>query len=261
MCRITSFLTKYLWGGVNPLIEENSIEDDIIEESKPNLNEFENIEHNSEIIKEKNTYKDMVVLLDCGHAEKTCGKRKQRDDGSYYFEYISNREIGRIVANKLENLGIKYHFVENLDDPNDKGLTARANTANEYCAKYGKNNCIFISLHSNACGNGDEWKDSARGWSIYTTKGKTKSDEYATIFFEEAEKIFPQYDMTLRKDMSDGDPDYEENFTVIYKTLCPAVLVEAFFYTSHKDLAFLDSEIGKNACADVIVNGIKRIMS
>ena len=47
----------------------------------------------------------------------------------------------------------------------------------------------------------------ARGWSAYTTKGETKSDKYATILYEEAENLLPRFNMTVRKDMSDGDPD------------------------------------------------------
>lgn len=61
-------------------------------------------------------------------------------------------------------------------------------------------------------------------FSLDIPKSKTNSDEYGTVLFEEAQKILPNYGMTLRKDMTDGDPDYE-NFTVIYKTKCPSALV------------------------------------
>jgi len=65
--------------------------------------------------------------------------------------------------------------------------------------------------------------------------------------------------MTLRKDMSDGDPDYEENFTVIYKTKCPAVLTENLFMDNKTDVAFLMSDEGRNVITDIHVNAIKRI--
>lgn len=238
-------------------------EPDLPIENVPEETEPDNNVTEPEIIMVENFHwNGKVVLLDCGHAKETPGKRSpKRTDGTRFYEYESNRQIGRIIANKLEKLGIKYHFVEDLDDTADKGLSARAATANQYCSKYGAGNCIFISLHSNACGSGDEWKDSARGWSIYTTKGTTKSDACATIFFNEAQAILPNYGMTLRKDMSDGDPDYEENFTVIYKTNCPSVLIEAMFYTSHQDLAFLDSDEGREALSQIVVNGIKKICS
>ena len=33
----------------------------------------------------------------------------------------------------------------------------------------------------------------------------------------------------IRRDYSDGDPDWEENFYILSKTKCPAVLTENFF--------------------------------
>lgn len=222
-----------------------------------NNKEESKVEKEEELMGE---YNGKVILLDCGHAKSTAGKRSpKRDDGTQFFEYVSNRQIGVLIAKKIKNLGVRYHYVMSLDEEKDKSLTARANTANAYASKYGAGNCLLISLHSNACGDGEEWVDKARGWSVYTTKGKTNSDKYATIFYEEALKLLPDFGMTLRKDTQDGDPDYEENFTVIYKTSCPAVLIEALFYTSRVDLEFLDSDLGREVLSDIIVNGIKRI--
>lgn len=204
-----------------------------------------------------NVEKDMVILLDNGHAKSTPGKRSPKfEDGYQFFEYEFNRDIVKRIAKKLDILGIKYHIlVPEID--RDIALSTRAARANQYCDRYGKENCLFISVHANAAGNGS-WMNG-RGWSIYTTKGKTKSDEYATIFFEEASKLLPLYGMTLRKDMSDGDPDYEENFTVIYKTKCPAVLTENLFQDNKTDVEFLRSDKGRDVIADIHVNAIKRI--
>ena len=102
---------------------------------------------------------------------------------------------------------------------------------------------------------------NARGWCIYTTRGKTKSDEYATIFYEEAEKILPKHGLSLRKDLSDGDPDQEADFTVIYKTACPAVLTENLFMDNKEDCKFLLSEEGRDIIAQVHVNAIRRIIN
>lgn len=198
-------------------------------------------------------YNGMVILLDNGHAKSTAGKRSP---DSSLMEYAFNREIVNRIALKLERLGIKYHIIcPEINE--DIALSVRAERANSYANKYGKNKCLFISVHGNASGNGD-WMN-ARGWSIYTTKGKTKSDDYATIFYEEAYKILPFYGMCVRKDMSDGDPDYEANYTVIYKTICPAVLTENLFYDNKLDLEFMKSESGKDKIADIHVNAIKRI--
>ena len=102
---------------------------------------------------------------------------------------------------------------------------------------------------------------NARGWCIYTTRGKTKSDEYATIFYEEAGKVLSKYGIPLRKDMSDGDVDQEANYTVIYNTICPAVLTENLFMDNKEDCKFLLSEQGRDAIAQLHVNAIKRIIN
>lgn len=204
-----------------------------------------------------NGYNGKVILLDNGHASTTPGKRSPMlEDGSQFFEYEFNRDIVKRIAKRLDVLGIKYHILVPEVDK-DIALSIRANRANNYCKQYGTNNCVFVSVHANAAGNGD-WMN-ARGWSIWTTKGKTKADAVATVFYEEAEKLLPNYGMSVRKDMSDGDPDYEANFTVLYKTLCPAVLTENLFMDNKIDVRFLMSNIGRNIITDVHVNAIKRL--
>ena len=200
----------------------------------------------------------MVVLLDNGHAKCTCGKRSPKfEDGRQFFEYEFNRDIVKRISQKLEDSNIKYEIITPEIDE-DVRLSVRANRANEYCKKYGAKNCLFISVHANAGANSG-W-GSGRGWSVYTTKGVTKSDAIATIFYEEAEKILPQYEMTLRKDISDGDPDFEEDFTVIYMTKCPSILTENLFMDNKKDVEFLMSDCGRNVIADIHVNAIKRLI-
>ena len=197
----------------------------------------------------------MYYVLDCGHALTTPGKRSPDHQ---FFEYEYNRIIGRRVAERLNDLGVEYCFTYPIDEPYDLSLTSRANVVNKVSREKGAGNVLFISIHSNAAGNGKEWKN-AKGWSVWTTKGETKSDKYATLFFEEAEKICRKYGRTLRNDTSDGDPDLESNFTVIFKTICPSILIEEFFYDNEEEMNWLLSEEGKTACTEIIVNTIKRI--
>lgn len=197
-----------------------------------------------------------MIILDNGHASTTPGKRSPVfDDGKTQFrEYEFNRDIVRRIHAKLTAEGIESVIIVpelNYDVP----LTERANRAN----KYGRIGNLFISIHANAAGRGD-WMN-ARGWCVYTTKGVTKSDKIATVFWEEANKVFPKMNMTLRKDLSDGDPDQEANFTVIYKTVMPAILTENFFMDNRVDVQFLMSEEGREAIADVHVAAIKRVIN
>lgn len=197
----------------------------------------------------------IYIVLDCGHSIKTAGKHSP--DRSFY-EYEFNRIIGRRVAERLKELGVEYCFTYPIDDPNDMPLTARANVANKIAKEKGAGNVLLVSIHSNAACNGKQWMNAV-GFSVYSTKGKTKSDEYATVFWEEAEKVCKKYGRKIRKDMSDGDPDFESNFTVIYSTVTPAILLELFFYDNEEECRWLLSEEGKAACTEIIVNAIKRI--
>ncbi len=198
------------------------------------------------------------ILLDNGHGTDTKGKASPKfEDGRKMYECEFSRDIVKRISEELTKLKINYKIV--VPELNDIALSTRANRVNRYCQKYGKNNCLLISVHANASGNGDEWK-SARGWSVWTTKGKTKSDQYADLFYKEAEKLLPLYGMTLRKDSSDGDYDYESNFTILQKSWCPAILTENLFQDNKIDCEFLMSDKGRNVIAQIHVNAIKKII-
>lgn len=201
-----------------------------------------------------------VVLLDNGHAKSTKGKCSPLfEDGSRFYEYEFARDVVRRISEKLQKENILFKIVT-PEVEEDIPLTTRANRVNRYCQKYGKNNCILISVHANASGDGSKWMP-ARGWSVWTTKGKTKSDEYADIFYKEAKKLLPLYGMTMRQDLADGDYDFESNFTIIYKSNCPAILTENLFQDNKKDCEFLMSDKGRDVIADVHVNAIKQIIN
>jgi N-acetylmuramoyl-L-alanine amidase len=96
---------------------------------------------------------------------------------------------------------------------------------------------------------------NARGWCCFTTRGKTKSDTLAEHLYKAAERIFVGH--KIRYDRSDGDKDWEKDFDVCKKTLCPAVLTESFFYDNKEDLAYMESEEGKEAVVRCHIEGIK----
>lgn len=196
-----------------------------------------------------------VILLDNGHGQTTSGKVSP--DKSFY-EYQFNRDIVDRVSMALKLNNIPYHIIT-PEVVQDISLTERANRVNRYCTQYGPENCLLISVHANAAGDGD-WMN-ARGWSVYTTKGLTNSDKYATIFFDEANRLLPAYGQKLRADWSDGDPDWEENFTILYKARCPAILTENLFYDNKEDLKFLQSNLGRSIISQIHINAIKKASS
>ena len=216
--------------------------------------------HEEDEIKETN----IVILLDNGHARSTPGKRGPFfSDGSRFFEWEFNRDVVARIARGLDKLKIKYHVLV-PETEEDVPLPERARRANEYCKKYGTKNCFFISVHSNAYGDGIHWENKAGGWEVYTTVGVTKSDDYAKIIYGVAEEMLKPYGFKCRngKGHKSGNPgpDYEENFTVIYKTWCPAILTENLFFTNEKESTFLMTNEGRQLMADIHIEGIRRII-
>ena len=190
----------------------------------------------------------MKILIDNGHGLNTPGKRSP--DGTF-LEATYNREIAiRIVADLIDK---GYDAELLVPEEEDISLEERVRRANEYCLTFGKSNVILISVHVNAAGDGTQWH-TATGWSCYTCKGQTQSDTLANCLYEAAIKNFPG--RRIRTDYSDKDPDWEENFYLLRKTLCPAVLTENFFMDSHSDLEYLQSRAGKQAIIDTHVEGI-----
>ena len=191
-----------------------------------------------------------LILLDNGHGNNTAGKRSP--DGTL-LEYQYTRDMAKSVFNTLKALGYNVELL--VPEIYDVSLTERVRRVNKRCEEYGASNVLVLSIHVNAAGNGSTWLN-ARGFCVFTSKGKTKSDELATIMCEEAEKAHVTFE--IRKDMSDGDPDWEENFAILSKTKCTAVLSENFFMDNRDDVAFLLSPCGKEIVKIIHVNAIIR---
>ena len=196
---------------------------------------------------QEKTDSDMKILFEVPHGNNVLGKCSP---DKRFREYLYGREMVPKIVAELRRRGYDAeNLVPELYEP---GLEERVHRVNVKCQTYGKDNCIFISFHVNAAKNG-EWSN-ARGWSCFTTKGKTKADDLAECLYDAAEEAFPG--QTIRTDKSDGDRDWEKAFYVCRHTLCPAVLVENFFMDNKQDLAFLESEEGKQAIIKCIVNGV-----
>ena len=192
----------------------------------------------------------MKVLIDSGHGIDTPGKRSP--DGQF-LEYLWNRQVADMLLERLVSMGIDASLV--VTETNDVTLRNRVNRVNTICNKVGASNVLLVSIHANAAGNGSSWQN-AKGWSCYTSKGKTKSDQVAECLYEAFEEEFP--DRKIRKDMSDGDRDWEENFYVLEKSRCPAVLLENFFYDNREECAWLLQEETKRRIASAAAKGIAK---
>ena len=263
--------------GKKPLTEEEVISDAISnEETIPEENNVPVVEvepddepiivNVDEPIGSSNTTYDDVnfaVLLDNGHAKSTAGKRSPKmDDGRIFYEWEFNRDVVARIAKGLDKLGIKYHILV-PEVEKDVALTERANRANAYCKKYGTKNCLFVSVHANAFGDGKKWEDPGK-WSVWTTVGVTQSDAYGEVFYDVADEMLKPYGFGCRNGKVQGNgndgPDYESNFTVLYKTWCPAVLTENMFYTNKRECEWLMTDEGRQVIANIHIEAIRRIV-
>ena len=191
----------------------------------------------------------MKILIDNGHGIQTKGKRSP--DGTL-LEYTYTRELARRIVTTLKVRGYDSELLVPEDD--DISLSERVRRTNAHCQALGKSNVILISLHINAAGDGTKWMN-ATGWSCYTCKGHTQSDTLANCLYEAAIKNFSG--RRIRTDYSDKDPDWEENFYILRKTPCVAVLSENYFMDNKSDLEYLQSQTGKQAIIDTHVEGIE----
>ena len=196
------------------------------------------------------------VLIDNGHGYDTAGKKSPYlvsgvEPALAIYEYKWNREIANGVYNRLKNLGADVELL--VPEENDISLSERVTRVNNKCTTYGKNNVMLVSIHANAMGNGQKW-EAASGWEAYTSPGTTQSDTIATIFYQNAEKIF--VGKKIRRDNTDGDPDKESDFYILVNTNCPAVLTENFFYDNVEDATFMLSAEGKELIIKMHVDSI-----
>lgn len=196
---------------------------------------------------------DLLVLLDPGHGSNTAGKRSP--DGLIQ-EWDYARKLVAAIQNRLTELGVKSKNIHPEDEEiggqsHDLNIrTSRANTI--YTST--KLKTIFISVHLNAKGMGN-W-ENARGWSAYTSKGITRGDELANCLYRAADNILWNKGIKVRKDFSDGDPDYEADYYVLKHTIMPAVLTENCFMDNKEDCKWLNSVEGFLTLVDIHVEGI-----
>ena len=185
----------------------------------------------------------MKILLDNGHGENTPGKRSPLwPNGQQLFEWSYTREIASRINSELSKLGIDSELIvrESVDVP----IRERTRRVNAICKEIGIRNCLLISIHCNA------FNGKARGWEVHTYLGQSKSDEYATVFWNTAKDLLDTIS-PMRADFSDGDPDWDNNFGILRETLCPAILTENLFMDNEEDCRFLLSPEGKKVITTI----------
>lgn len=189
--------------------------------------------------------KKLTIILDRAHGINVVGK--QSPDGKHK-EYLWSTMICKMLEDSLKSLG--YNVVQTVNDDKEPGLYMRRSRAEVIKADHK----LLISMHNNAAGNGSQWMN-AEGVEIFTCKGQTKSDEVASTIFDCIRQEFPY--VKFRVDMKDGDPDKEENFTVLMGQSYMAVLVEWGFQDDIDDVKFIDNEDNMKRLCKALVRAVE----
>ena len=191
----------------------------------------------------------MIFLFDTGHGINTKGKRSP--DGRL-LEYQYARRVVAEVVKRLRAAGHDARAI--VPEDADIALGERANRVNAICDTAGKNKVLLVSVHCNAAGSGADWMN-ARGWEAWTSPGQTRGDLLADALYDAAQKHLPT-GTPIRTDLSDGDRDKEERFTILTRTKCAACLTENLFQDNRADVDYLLSPAGFEAIVALHLEGV-----
>jgi N-acetylmuramoyl-L-alanine amidase len=122
--------------------------------------------------------------------------------------------------------------------PADISLGERVRYANEIHED--ARNCIFLSIHANAAGNGLDWHpaDGARFFHHPASfKGRKLAEQFRKDYHNMVSGV-------SRDDINDGKIK-ESYFAVLDKTKMPAMLGECGFMTNEAEARYMASERGQ----------------
>ena len=177
-----------------------------------------------------------TVCLDPGHGVETAGKRSP--DGTY-LEHEFNFDMANRVKAILERHGICVSMTRST--AKDVSLEQRVKVANGIA---GLN--LFVSLHSNASGDGWTIPD---GYGIYTSMaGATAGRNVA------ANKLLARAKEAGIKLWGNGL--FHDGLYVLKNTAAPAILVEHGFHTNKAEVELLKSPAYRDKLAEVDAKGI-----
>ena len=160
----------------------------------------------------------MKILINAGHAPNG-----DPDPGavgpSGLRECDVTESVAALVQMYLREAGVEADFIQH-------------DTLGYICSVANEGNYdLFLSIHCNS------FNEDSKGIEVYTTRGWTKADDFATCLMAQASSTFPE--LFVRADWSDGDVDKEAGLYVLNNTNMPAVLFELPFISNPKEEAWL----------------------
>ena len=205
-----------------------------------------------------------VIILGTAHRFREPGKcspdHKLR-------EFMYSREICDELNYKLSDMGYLTYIDwwpadldKTMQTPSVKlersrELALRVNEVNRICDEYGKQNCLYVSIHLNAYGNDSKWHN-ASGWQVCVSpKASNKSKILANYLFDAAS----DQGLKMRQPLP-SQKYWQQSLYVLNNTKCPAVLTENLFMDNQKDAEFLLSDLGRHTIERLHIEGIVRFV-
>ena len=214
----------------------------------------------------KNYPKGPIHLLLSGHGSldqdgvyqiKKEGSKQADVEG---FGMVYEGEENKLIKQAILERGERVNDMKLVDlNPwaEDTGLNKRAELVREQNDIWKPEGYLPLlwELHLNA------FNGKAKGTEIYTTRGDNLSDDIATIWWGEAQRILTKEDPDhkWRPDNADGDPDKEMDFAVIKKSPAYGVLIEFYFFDNPEEVKRYMNEWGRNLWADTCLSAMNNI--
>ena len=159
---------------------------------------------------------------------------------------IYEGEFNRNICKKVDELCVNYDTTITNPGPVNAGLRARTKYARGLHKERG--NCIFMSIHANAAGNGRAWYPSAHGAVVFHHPRDERGKELASWVLE-------HFDVHTLLSTERGIKT--SRFSVLSGTRAmPSILVECGFMTELNDARYIASESGRNDIAQAIFQTI-----
>lgn len=178
---------------------------------------------------------------------------KFKDDDHLVFREAESSEA--LIDEIEKELSLRKLISERVipnNDMRDYPLLGQKNIINQINAKWValKKRILTLAVHHNAQYMGDRW-GNAEGVCVFTSPRQTDSDAPANRLVEAFAKDFP--DWVIRRDMSDGDGDYEAPFTILMANGM-AILIELGFQDTRSEVEKLKNPEFRKRIVKTIVN-------
>lgn len=222
---------------------------------------------------------NLTLYVNAGHGglDSAGNYRTFAHDGKHYeivdnagstimrnFEGVTNRIFATLIMDKARKLGaevIQIH--ENIIDTWNWQRTQKANkhyAVSMQDKSKRQRRYLWLSLHSNAFASTFKGlSTSPRGIEIFTSIGKTFSDDIASLIMKELENDLQVFNVPFRKDFSDRDGDKEANFEELVSTAMPAVLIENLFFTNETDAKLLLNKEYQTTFTDAVIKALLQV--